>query len=115
MKPGTPSLRATNASSGGEIKRALVPASEDWKTVVVQRAVFQSLASMALPAFTIHSIVRYSGKAMKNVKNARLRTWGPIGVCDPISPPCLCEAFAEPTPLLFPRFSGSKIVLLTAF
>ncbi len=35
---------------------------------------------MGLPAFTIHSIVRYSGKAMKDVKNARLRTYGPIGL-----------------------------------
>lgn len=53
---------------------------EDWRTVVVQRGVFQSIASMGLPAFTIHSVVRYSGRAMKNVKNTRLRTWGPIGL-----------------------------------
>ena len=46
----------------------------------MQRALFQSIASMALPAFTIHSIVRYSGRAMKNVRNVRLRTWGPIGL-----------------------------------
>jgi fission process protein 1 len=47
---------------------------------MVQRAVFQSIASMGLPAFTIHSIVRYSSRAMKGVKNTRLRTWGPIGL-----------------------------------
>lgn len=35
---------------------------------------------MALPAFTIHSVVRYSGRAMKNVKNVKLRTWGPVGL-----------------------------------
>lgn len=35
---------------------------------------------MGLPAFTIHSIVRYSGKALKNVKNTRIRTYGPIGL-----------------------------------
>jgi fission process protein 1 len=52
----------------------------DWRTVATQRAVFQSIASMGLPAFTIHSIVRYSGRAMKDVKNVRLRTWGPIGL-----------------------------------
>ena len=80
LTPGVPSLRATDASLGGETIRGKVPASEDWRAIVVQRAIFQSLASMALPAFTIHSIVRYSGRAMKNVKNARLRTWGPIGV-----------------------------------
>ncbi|KAK4498867.1 hypothetical protein PRZ48_009377 [Zasmidium cellare] len=57
-----------------------VPAIEDYRTVMAQRAIFQSVASMGLPAFTIHSIVRYSGRAMKNVKNVKLRTWGPIGL-----------------------------------
>jgi len=57
-----------------------IPAIDDFKTVAVNRAVFQSLASMGLPAFTIHTIVRYSGRAMKNVKNPTLRTWGPISV-----------------------------------
>jgi fission process protein 1 len=57
-----------------------VPAIEDFRAVMAQRAVFQSIASMGLPAFTIHSIVRYSGQAFKNVKNVRLRTWGPIGL-----------------------------------
>lgn len=67
-------------------KNVHIPAIEDWRAVMVQRAVFQSIASMGLPAFTIHSIVRYSGRAMKDVKNARLRTWGPIGVCCTSSP-----------------------------
>lgn len=57
-----------------------IPAIEDWRAVAAQRAVFQSVASMGLPAFTIHSIVRYSGKALKNAKNATVRTWAPIGV-----------------------------------
>lgn len=57
-----------------------VPAIEDYRAVMVQRAVFQGLASMGLPAFTIHSIVKYSGKALKSTKNVRLRTYGPIGV-----------------------------------
>ena len=57
-----------------------IPALEDYRAVMAQRAVFQSIASMGLPAFTIHSIVRYSGRALKNSKNATLRTWGPIGV-----------------------------------
>src|SRR5271168_4677254 len=47
---------------------------------MVQRALFQAVASMGLPAFTIHSIVRYSGRAMKDVKNVRIRTYGPIGL-----------------------------------
>ncbi|KAK4152343.1 mitochondrial fission process protein 1 [Chaetomidium leptoderma] len=53
---------------------------EDYRTVMLQRGIFQSLASMGLPAFTIHSVVRYSGRAMKDVKNVRVRTWGPIGL-----------------------------------
>jgi fission process protein 1 len=53
---------------------------EDYRAVMAQRAVFQGLASMGLPAFTIHSIVRYSGRALKNAANAKLRTWGPIGL-----------------------------------
>ena len=67
--------------TGGEVAPGRVPAIEDWRAVAAQRAVFQSVASMGLPAFTIHSIVRYSGQyAKKNIKNAKLRTWGPIGV-----------------------------------
>jgi mitochondrial fission process protein 1 len=59
-----------------------IPAIEDYRSVMAQRAVFQSLASMGLPAFTIHSIVRYSGRALKDASNATIRTWGPIGVSD---------------------------------
>lgn len=53
---------------------------EDYRAVMAQRAVFQGLASVGLPAFTIRSIVRYSGRALKNATNQRLRTWGPIGL-----------------------------------
>jgi len=57
-----------------------VPFLEDYRTVMVQRAIFQGVASMGLPAFTIHSVVRYSGRALKDVKNATIRTWGPVGL-----------------------------------
>ncbi|KAI1656781.1 mitochondrial 18 KDa protein-domain-containing protein [Daldinia decipiens] len=53
---------------------------EDYRTVMVQRGIFQSLASMGLPAFTIHSVVRYSGRALKDAKNKTIRVWGPIGL-----------------------------------
>ncbi|KAI5812037.1 mitochondrial 18 KDa protein-domain-containing protein [Pyronema omphalodes] len=53
---------------------------EDFKTVMVQRALFQGIASMGLPAFTIHSVVKYSGQAFKNAQNKTLRTWAPIGL-----------------------------------
>lgn len=72
-----------------------VPAIEDFRTVMAQRAIFQGLASMGLPAFTIHSIVRYSGRAMKNVKNVKIRTWGPIGL-GLAAVPALPYMFDEP-------------------
>ena len=64
----------------GQLKSATIPPLEDYRTVMAQRAIFQSLASMGLPAFTIHSVVRYSSRAMKDVKNKTIRTWGPIGL-----------------------------------
>ncbi|KAF9874638.1 hypothetical protein CkaCkLH20_07775 [Colletotrichum karsti] len=68
---------------------------DDYRTVMIQRGIFQSIASMGLPAFTIHSVVRYSGRAMKNVKNARIRTWGPIGLGLAVVP-FLPSLFDEP-------------------
>ncbi|KAF5634473.1 uncharacterized protein FTJAE_6680 [Fusarium tjaetaba] len=62
------------------IEPGTVPPLEDYRTVMVQRAIFQSVASMGLPAFTIHSVVRYSGRAMKNMENQVIRTWAPIGL-----------------------------------
>lgn len=70
-----------NATTVQEVaKPAHIPAIEDYRSIMAQRAVFQSIASMGLPAFTIHSIVRYSGQFLKNAKNTKIRTWGPIGV-----------------------------------
>ncbi|PKX93316.1 mitochondrial fission process 1 family protein [Aspergillus novofumigatus IBT 16806] len=57
-----------------------IPLIEDYRMVMVKRAVFQSIASMGLPAFTIHSVVKYSGQMMKNNKNVFMRTWTPIGL-----------------------------------
>lgn len=84
--PGIMSMRSADArepltTEDGRPEVGHVPAIEDFRSVMVQRAVFQSIASMGLPAFTIHSIVRYSGKALKDAKNTTIRTYGPIGVC----------------------------------
>ena len=62
----------------------------------VKRALFQSIASMGLPAFTIHSLVKYSGKyVFRYSGNKFLRTWGPaivgLGVV-----PALPYLFDEP-------------------
>ncbi len=83
--PGVMSMRSADArepltTETGKPEVGHVPAIEDFRSVMVQRAVFQSIASMGLPAFTIHSIVRYSGKALKDAKNITIRTYGPIGV-----------------------------------
>ncbi|OQE16738.1 hypothetical protein PENSTE_c023G01367 [Penicillium steckii] len=57
-----------------------VSLAEDYRMVMAKRAVFQSLASMGLPAFTIHSVVKYSGKMVRGVKVPFVRTWVPIGL-----------------------------------
>jgi fission process protein 1 len=72
---GTAAHNAALSSEPGKVTPL-----NDYRTVMAQRAIFQSIASMGLPAFTIHSIVRYSGKALKNNKNVRIRTYGPIGL-----------------------------------
>ncbi|KAH9868813.1 hypothetical protein J1614_007887 [Plenodomus biglobosus] len=77
---GTKHGSAGTALSGREVGAVRIPAIEDYRAVMAQRAVFQAVASMGLPAFTIHSIVRYSGRALKDAKNTTLRTWGPIGL-----------------------------------
>ncbi|KAL5335151.1 mitochondrial 18 KDa protein-domain-containing protein [Aspergillus crustosus] len=57
-----------------------IPLIEDYRVIMAKRAVFQSLASMGLPALTIHSVVRYSGRALKGAKRTFVRTWVPIGL-----------------------------------
>jgi len=83
--PGIQSRRSSDArnaasTSGEPPKPGHVPAIEDYRTVMVERALFQGIASMGLPAFMIHSIVRYSGRALKNAKSTTIRKYGPIGV-----------------------------------
>ena len=77
-RDGSAVFDAKTPGSGGEA-RGITPL-EDYRTVIAQRGIFQALASMGLPALTIHSTVKYTGKALKNVKNQRLRTWGPVGL-----------------------------------
>ncbi|KAJ7068011.1 mitochondrial 18 KDa protein-domain-containing protein [Mycena amicta] len=43
----------------------------------VERAAFQSIASMALPALTIHTAVKQAKKAFDKSQNPKLRAWGP--------------------------------------
>lgn len=78
--PTPPGATALKAAVEDVPKPSKVAAVDDYRTVMVQRAIFQSVASMGLPAFTIHSIVKYSGKAFKNAANKNIRTWAPIGL-----------------------------------
>lgn len=61
-------------------KISTVPVLEDHRTVAMQRIFFHSMASMALPAFTVRQVVKYTNRAMKDAKSKVLRTGGPIGL-----------------------------------
>lgn len=78
-----------------EQKEANKVGAPDWKLQATKRAVFQTIASMALPAFTVHSTVRYSALAFKHVKNTKIRTWGPVGLGLAVVP-ALPTLFDEP-------------------
>lgn len=67
----------------------------DWKIAAVKRGLFQTIASMGLPAFTIHSAVRYSSVLFKNTKIKSLKTYGPVGIGLGIVP-LLPYVFDEP-------------------
>jgi fission process protein 1 len=73
-------IKTLAQDAGVELVPGKVAPINDYRTVMAQRFIFQAIASMGLPAFTIHSIVRYSGRALKNSKNVRIRTYGPIGL-----------------------------------
>ncbi|KAF3941379.1 hypothetical protein ABW19_dt0205304 [Dactylella cylindrospora] len=77
LTPNSPESFASGRPANSPTR---VPLKDDYRVIGVQRAIFQSVASMLFPAVTIHSIVKYSGKAMKDIKNVPLRTWGPIGL-----------------------------------
>lgn len=125
--PTTPAKRGPRTIGGDDDDEALydarvrlhpvgkVPFLEDYRTVMVKRALFQSIASMGLPAFTIHSIVKYSGRALKDHKNKLIRTWAPIGLGLAIVP-ALPFIFDHPVEFVVERgfdkgyelFSGKK-------
>ncbi|KAF9395838.1 hypothetical protein CPC16_006532 [Podila verticillata] len=47
---------------------------------VLKRGIFQGLASLLMPAITIHTVVHQSGKLFKNSANATLKRWGPTAI-----------------------------------
>ncbi|KAJ6476296.1 mitochondrial 18kDa protein [Mycena sanguinolenta] len=67
--------------------------------VAVERATFQSIASTALPAFTIRTAVKQAKKAFDKVQNPRVRTWGPTfitGLAIVPVPPYYLDLFDRP-------------------
>lgn len=67
----------------------------DWRLAGLKRLTFQSIASMGLPAFTIHSTVRYSSYLFKNSASKRIKTLGPVALGLAVVP-LLPYAFDEP-------------------
>lgn len=67
----------------------------DWRLAGLKRGLFQSIASMGLPAFTIHSAVRYSSIMFKNSSIKPLKTYGPVAIGLGIVP-LLPYVFDEP-------------------
>ncbi|CUM54653.1 uncharacterized protein AC631_04651 [Debaryomyces fabryi] len=67
----------------------------DWRLAGLKRGLFQSIASMGLPAFTIHSAVRYSSLMFKNSSIKPLKTYGPVAIGLGIVP-LLPYVFDEP-------------------
>ncbi|QPG94664.1 hypothetical protein C2857_006657 [Epichloe festucae Fl1] len=95
LSPHQEKITGLPAEGNSNLTPGVISPLEDWRTVMVQRGIFQSLASMGLPAFTIHSVVRYSGQALKKVKNPTIRTWGPVGLGLSVVP-FLPRLFDEP-------------------
>ncbi|KAF9217906.1 hypothetical protein BGZ59_008034 [Podila verticillata] len=47
---------------------------------VAKRGIFQGLASLVMPAITIHTVVHQSGRLFKNAASVTLRRWGPTAI-----------------------------------
>ncbi|KAK9457340.1 mitochondrial 18 KDa protein-domain-containing protein [Dipodascopsis uninucleata] len=88
-------LKATEYDAAKLRDEKLTNDRPNWMLTIFHRGVFQSIASMGLPALTIHSTVRYSGRALKNSKSVRLRTYGPVGL-GLLVVPALPYLFDEP-------------------
>lgn len=66
------------AYEGYHLKTAMHADNYDLAMGVTKRAIFQSVASMALPSLTIHSVVKYSNKLFKSHAIFRpVKVWGP--------------------------------------
>ncbi|OJJ67790.1 hypothetical protein ASPBRDRAFT_199495 [Aspergillus brasiliensis CBS 101740] len=57
-----------------------IPLTDDYRVVTVKRAIFQGLASIALPTFAIHRIIKYSGRYFKSSNTLLARSYMPVGL-----------------------------------
>ncbi|KAE8407347.1 mitochondrial 18 KDa protein-domain-containing protein [Aspergillus pseudonomiae] len=57
-----------------------IPLGDDYRFIMVKQAIFQGLASIGLPTFTIHRIVRYSGRYLGGRKTLLARSCMPVGM-----------------------------------
>jgi mitochondrial fission process protein 1 len=78
--PHRASYKSPAAHDVSTTKARTFPILEDHRIVAMQRILFHSMASMALPAFTVRYIVKYTNSATKGLKSQLLRTSGPIGL-----------------------------------
>lgn len=91
-------------------KQAHLLADTDWRVQFAKRGIFQGLASMAFPAFTIHSAVRYSSYFFKNAKTHALRTYGPVAIglgIVPVLPYIFDEPVEHAVDFVFDRFTSA--------
>lgn len=92
LKPWDPIPTEPNLDSIATYKETNL----DWKLSGLKRLLFQSLASMGLPAFTIHTIVRYMGQyVQKSGMKGRTATLLPV-VTGLAIVPALPYIFDEP-------------------
>lgn len=92
LKPWDPIPTHANLESIANYKESNL----DWKLSGVKRLIFQSVASMGLPAFTIHTVVRYMGKyVQKSGMKGRFATLLPV-VTGLAIVPALPYLFDEP-------------------
>ncbi|KAI5305898.1 hypothetical protein KEM56_002945 [Ascosphaera pollenicola] len=93
--PASPVLEVEGQSAFMPWGAKTVPVKEDWRAVVAERAVFQTLSSLVLPAATLTAVVRHSTKCLSDSGSVIVRRWGPLAIGLFIVP-MLPYAFDEP-------------------
>lgn len=108
--PGLKPWDPTPAVANVEAAAAYSESNLDWKMSGLKRLIFQSVASMGLPAFTIHTVVRYMGQyVQKSGMKGRVATLLPVATGLAVVP-ALPYLFDEPVEhaldVAFEAFNG---------